>query len=1159
MDVDEILPAAGEGRERDVRQMRDGEVERVLLKDDDYEVAVVGEVPGEVKTLLESINLQKEPVRGAIDDRTGFAFLTLFDRDARTHPPATAQVYTFPLPPARSGTLAHAALVPHQAREPGLLVVLPEGEARYWDSVTRALTSRDKFASVVLSLSEGEEVNGVWRWENAVFLLSTTLGNISRLMLTSTNMGRALVASSPFARPRGGLTRLFSRAQVPGSPAVVGLAVVPDPARGADVWIAKAKSVELWRLEREGGEHLVLEVNMQELLSTALPAQEDRSFWDVQLLDIAALKDGTPAVAFACTLTTPGYVWSSTKPPSYAVATLAHAGSSDLQVSSLRELQYSTPSTLPSADVSLTAPQGGTTVFVQFPDTVISFTLIPGSVFYEDIPLRDLSENRYLGHSTDSPVEGQMTCLTALSGLVSLTVNVPSVTAKAQMMLHGVNREEVANGRLKERIEHAVYYGGSSANPLSFDFRSPDIEGDLAAAIEEISTEIVSSSYKYKPVVADLDRQLEERLDTAKELIGFIDSNHLLSRLSVTARWKICMDGEKIAAAKQLWTLHEDELRENPRSVLSTVLSDAIDRISAKQQGDGAESGIRPFLQDKIGEIGNLPHGIGELVEQERHSADSLHRANITLEADSLVVTLLTAAQEYRSEHSVRYGISEFSSPVPVWTETKENIDLLYLLNERTKEDYRSVYEINLNNPPSNSSRAEIKNLQEQLKYHLLFVARTYFRVVRNCLSHFEHSQGEDSTEARNLQVQHVAQRKGIIMGLVNMGHGQAALDIAEEEKDWETLVDLCTDEELGATSALLESYILNHGEAFAFELYQRYYQTGKIYQLLHRNAREEVQLLDRFLQQSGYHRISWIHDITMGNFQLAAGALMVEGKASTKTIDRKTMLSLGKVSELAQHTAKIYKENNLAIAGRYDKGLEMVTVHETLAEELAENIALGHLAQPDIMADTIAERKAARLGTSALVDVFKAAVKHVMHGDILSIEDLVDVLTLKDNQRGEYKDYGTALKAFEQSEAEMPTARAQLTLEALWRRIYLHDNWRELKPSDDMSDVERQARLRGTAAYATLWATVDGLDPKYFLRPANCRRVPTDDECRARFENYTSQQVAVLQHALEQEIGQLEDIFTEEGPDSPRMGLEYLYDETFALLGLDKETRMSQ
>jgi hypothetical protein len=143
-----------------------------------------------------------------------------------------------------------------------------------------------------------------------------------------------------------------------------------------------------------------------------------------------------------------------------------------------------------------------------------------------------------------------------------------------------------------------------------------------------------------------------------------------------------------------------------------------------------------------------VPH----IIAQGEDSSDGLQRANITLEVDRLVVvsaacmayasqshpfqTLLSAAQEYRSENAIRYGISPFSSPVPVWTESKDNIRLLLVLNDKTLEDCRAVHQLNLDNLPSHMSREQIEGLQEQLKYHLLYVSEAYFRVVRNCLAY---------------------------------------------------------------------------------------------------------------------------------------------------------------------------------------------------------------------------------------------------------------------------------------------------------------------------------------------------------------------------------------------------------------------------------------
>lgn len=53
--------------------------------------------------------------------------------------------------------------------------------------------------------------------------------------------------------------------------------------------------------------------------------------------------------------------------------------------------------------------------------------------------------------------------------------------------------------KLKHKIEHAVYFGGQDAdNPLAFDLQ-PDFEGDLIAAAEAVSAEILSSSTSRPP------------------------------------------------------------------------------------------------------------------------------------------------------------------------------------------------------------------------------------------------------------------------------------------------------------------------------------------------------------------------------------------------------------------------------------------------------------------------------------------------------------------------------------------------------------------------------------------------------------------------------------------------------------------------------------
>ena len=62
-----------------------------------------------------------------------------------------------------------------------------------------------------------------------------------------------------------------------------------------------------------------------------------------------------------------------------------------------------------------------------------------------------------------------------------------------------------------------------------------------------------------------------------------------------------------------------------------------------------------------------------------------------------------------------------------------------------------------------------------------------------------------------------------------------------------------------------------------------------------------------------------------------------------------------------------------------------------------------------------------------------------MLQGQTLSPEDLIDLLTLKENVGEQQGDYMAALQIVVRAE-EMPEARKQIVLQAIWRRIYLRD-----------------------------------------------------------------------------------------------------------------------
>ena len=56
------------------------------------------------------------------------------------------------------------ALVPHgPTREPGLIIISPHGQIRFWDGLGMGLAGGDNFAHFVLDLEEGETMTTLTR------------------------------------------------------------------------------------------------------------------------------------------------------------------------------------------------------------------------------------------------------------------------------------------------------------------------------------------------------------------------------------------------------------------------------------------------------------------------------------------------------------------------------------------------------------------------------------------------------------------------------------------------------------------------------------------------------------------------------------------------------------------------------------------------------------------------------------------------------------------------------------------------------------------------------------------------------------------------------------------------------------------------------------
>ncbi|KAG2116277.1 hypothetical protein DEU56DRAFT_761551 [Suillus clintonianus] len=123
-----------------------------------------------------------------------------------------------------------------------------------------------------------------------------------------------------------------------------------------------------------------------------------------------------------------------------------------------------------------------------------------------------------------------------------------------------------------------------------------------------------------------------------------------------------------------------------------------------------------------------------------------------------------------------------------------------------------------------------------------------------------------------------------------------------------------------------------------------------------------------------------------------------------------------------------------------------------------------------------------------------------------LSVEDMVDVLTLQDNAEG-VENYATALHLLAHGE-DTPNTRQQSSFRRVWCRIYNHDevlaSWDSIRETANITDAQLTSRFRATALYTTFniilpspqLSQLTGID----LDPNECLSVTLMPEIKSHF-----------------------------------------------------------
>ncbi|CAK4033885.1 nuclear pore complex subunit Nup133 [Lecanosticta acicola] len=716
-----------------------------------------------------------------------------------------------------------------------------------------------------------------------------------------------------------------------------------------------------------------------------------------------------------------------------------------------------------------------------------------------------------------------------------------------------VNRLEERQISPKTRIEQAVFHGCMQADNI-IDFSRPrdseySIE-DVEEAALAVSQEILRAETPYTNFIsqnpANVEDALAKKAKALKALVDYVRQNY--PAMSRATMWRLLWDAERVAAAKQLWVVHEEQIeevikREGKRK--ATLLDEVCSWFSEEQQEESFASRkelkellpVPRFFVGGLHRLDQLLHFtcalLKDLQKDKEKSPTTILR--LAYEANDVWARCLDSAFDFRLEHSADYGIlaelvedgvlidsAEYVDLPEFWTSTETLIKSTVSIAELSRHFATSYYDPNTM-PNASESAQDIAMLTPKL-------VELFCLQARECVNwHASRHSQKEQVKAKELQRKFDGQRYDLCRALADVGQSDPGMKIAEKYRDMHTLSDMVIAEEQYFFESLRETaqdaaiaeiqksqselearirkYFDRYGSSWSDTFFDKLFVVNGVGESLDEAQMRWRKPLTKYLRaHPSRYKICWINDITSeGDFAHAAEVLEQSAEQQESRLwAKKVELSMSKLALLAaEEGGESIGTSKLAFGAKKrrtspEDELTIVAIQEKVYKHF----------QPELrgMIDRMAEMNHCMENYGSHVSEYRT-LRGLLENDLqlllahiaLDIDKLIDVLTLMDMRPMEHPDnlqfseFFLALQALEAAAAGMPPNRFEMLLQLIWKRCYIYDDWAEVKLAKEKSDTERRSRLRRTAAWQTLYYAMDS---DYFEQPGRHVRMLTPSEC---------------------------------------------------------------
>ncbi|GAM38813.1 hypothetical protein TCE0_034r09857 [Talaromyces pinophilus] len=714
-----------------------------------------------------------------------------------------------------------------------------------------------------------------------------------------------------------------------------------------------------------------------------------------------------------------------------------------------------------------------------------------------------------IGSEETSPETQNSGCIVMIRGFGLIRISATSP---------GSDTTEYVRVTAKQKIEQAVFYGTMSNTPLSFSS-----DGEPTFALQEyeeaalqICNEILRSTCQYIPRAGiSLDQTLRRRSKALSDLATELIRRRL--PLSKSVRWELMWAGEKLAAQRSMWNL-EEKFRERwaSETFLSRVISLMTDKFKTEyvpSHNDKQNDHVRQWfdcdtfqMQHIIPWIFNAIRGLKG--PSGRSSSEFLSQV---YQGSELSLTVLEGAYKFREGHALQYGFDEedfdngvllgsYSEIPEFWT--SENMvynETLHMLDFEL-ESPRWVHKSVSDTLADRDMLASIGgNSCRRLRVlNMMLTERVRWLDAQN--------DPKLADEAIALKDSSVKQRKWQLYKMGGIGQLQGAIDLAEEFRDLEALVELMVelqdlvrnkDSPIETTITINSSsvrdeagykqkitgYFDHFGEPFADAFFSRYINTHQSGALL--TMKDFQSHLTRFLRKRPSHAaLSWINDIIgEGDYQTASSALEQLALDHDDNLwDQRVQLSLAKLTRLASlEESNVSDDTPLTKLQELDDKLEIGNLQERLYDHVlpALHSAIDEKAEVELAMEQFGGRV---IDQPALKDLLEELLTRLIRRQPLDAEQLVNILTLINDVRfleGDEssisgREFYNALRVLRLSGyASSDPIRYDFLQRSIWRRCFIRDDWYSISNTEFRSDDKNKSLFLNTTLARTLLACV--------------------------------------------------------------------------------------